>query len=108
MSLTIEQMLSMIGISDSEYADRMNDRKSTIGVGTKANIQKVIHCIKKETIENFGCEFSEIQNYPSKTMHALLKSFMGKQEKKPSPLEIGSVRRGRKRRRTSGCKFKIL
>ena len=106
LTLSIEQMLSMIGISDSEYAERMKEKKLKIGVGTKANIQKVVECIKNETFEHFGCEFSEIQNFQSKTIHQLLKKFMGRQDEKPPALEIGSVRRGRKRKKTSNCKFK--
>ena len=105
LSLTIEQMLSMIGISDSEYADRMK-RKNNVGVGTKANIEKVVNCIKNDTIEHFGCEFSEIQDFPSKSIHLRLKKFMGRHDEKPTALEIGCVRRGRKRKRTSNCKCK--
>ena len=97
--LTIEKMLSMIGISESEYMKRMKDKKHNVGVATKANIEKVVECIKNDSFSHFGCDFAEIQNFRPKMIHKLLKNFMKRQEEKPPGLEIGSFRRGRKRPR---------
>ena len=97
--LTVEQMLSMIGISESEYTERMQNKKHNVGVATKANINKVVECIKSESFLHFGCDFSEIQNFKPKAIHERLKNFMKRQDERPSGLEIGSFRRGRKRPR---------
>ena len=101
--LTIEKMLEMIGISDDQYEKRMTDKKKTVGVATKTNIKKVINEIKTKTQQHFGYDFSEVENFDDKHIHENLNDFMKRQIPRPEGIEIGFVRRGRKRRKTD-CK----
>ena len=105
--LTIEKMLQMIGITDETYEKRMKDPKKSIGVATKANIDKVINAVKTKTFEYFGCEFHEVEDFDSKHFRRELKNFMGKMSARPEGMEIGSYRRGRKRRKKN-CMFTLM
>ena len=105
--LTIEKMLQMIGITDETYEKRMKNPKKSEGVATKENIDKVINAVKTKTFEYFGCEFHEVENFDNKHFRRELKNFMGKKAVRPEGMEIGTYRRGRKRRKKN-CKFPLI
>ena len=93
----------MIGMSDEQYQKRMDDVKRSEGVATKKNIEKVVDEIKNRSQEHFGYDFDEIENFDVKNIRRSLNNFMKKQEKRPEGLNIGIVRRGRKRAKRN-CK----
>ena len=102
LMLSIEKMLNMIGISETDYITKMKNKKKPTGVATPTNIDRIVHAIKNETMEHFGYEFQEIKNFDDKNIKNYLRKFMARQDEKPGDLKIGTVRRGRKRPR---CKF---